>query len=46
MNINSVFLDDDGDLSEDIMPDLLHPNEHGYKLWAEAMLPAIKQHMN
>lgn len=46
ININSVFLDDDGNLSEDIMPDLLHPNEEGYKLWAEAMLPAIKQHMN
>ena len=46
MNLNSVFLDDDGNLSEDIMPDHLHPNEYGYKLWAEAMLPAIKQHMN
>jgi beta-glucosidase len=46
LNLNSVFLDDNGQLSEDIMPDLLHPNEQGYKLWAEAMLPAIKQHLN
>src|SRR6056297_1379465 len=29
MNINSVFLDEDGTLLEEIMPDYLHPNEQG-----------------
>jgi beta-glucosidase len=46
ININSVFLDDEENLTEDIMPDKLHPNEYGYKLWAEAMLPAIMEHLD
>src|SRR6056297_926324 len=43
MNINSTFLDENGHLPEEIMPDHLHPNEQGYKLWAEAMLPKMRQ---
>ncbi len=43
LNINETFLDDEGVLSEDIMPDFLHPNEYGYKLWAEAMGPALME---
>jgi|AntRauTorcE11897_2_1112592.scaffolds.fasta_scaffold04102_2 beta-glucosidase len=43
IDINSVFLDEDGSLPEGIMPDELHPNESGYKLWAEAMLPSIRE---
>jgi lysophospholipase L1-like esterase len=27
------------------MPDLLHPNERGYQIWAEAMEPLVKQLM-
>ena len=46
MDINSVFLDDNGNLPEEIMPDELHPNEYGYQLWAEAMLPAIREHLD
>lgn len=46
MNINSVFLDDEGNLPKEIMPDQLHPNEYGYKLWAEKMLPAIREHLD
>lgn len=41
MNINKVFLSDDGFLPESIMPDFLHPNEKGYRLWAEAMEPML-----
>lgn len=40
-NINQRFLEDDGTLSEDIMPDLLHPNETGYRIWAKALSPYI-----
>ncbi len=43
LNINSTFLDDDGKLPKAIMPDLLHPREKGYRMWAEAMEPTIKK---
>jgi beta-glucosidase len=43
LNINDAFLDDNGVLSEEIMPDLLHPNEYGYQLWAEEMQPKIDE---
>jgi lysophospholipase L1-like esterase len=41
LNINKVFLDEQGILSKSIMPDLLHPNEKGYQIWAEAMEPVL-----
>jgi lysophospholipase L1-like esterase len=37
MDIGSKFLGPDGMLSRDIMPDLLHPNEKGYQIWADTM---------
>ena len=43
LDINSTFLDDDGNLSKDVMPDLLQPHEKGYRMWAEAMEPTIKK---
>ncbi|WP_340104498.1 GDSL-type esterase/lipase family protein [Rhodohalobacter sp. 8-1] len=46
MNINSVFLDEDENLPEEIMPDQLHPNEYGYELWAKVMLPAIREFLD
>ena len=46
LNINEKFLEDDGTLPKDIMPDLLHPNEQGYKIWAEAIEPKIAELMN
>ncbi len=44
-DINQQFLDADGTLSTDIMPDLLHPNEKGYEIWAKAMAPELKKLM-
>ena len=41
LDINQAFLQADGTLSKDIMPDLLHPNEKGYDIWAKAMAPAL-----
>lgn len=41
LDINAVFLDKNKILSKDIMPDFLHPNQHGYKLWAKAMEPVL-----
>lgn len=42
LDITSAFLDDQGELSRDIMPDLLHPNEKGYEIWAHAMNPTLE----
>ncbi|RYD71433.1 MAG: 1,4-beta-D-glucan glucohydrolase, partial [Sphingobacteriales bacterium] len=41
LDINKYFLDANGILSKDIMPDLLHPNERGYEIWAKAMEPTL-----
>lgn len=41
LDIGDVFLDDDGVLPKSVMPDLLHPNEAGYKLWADAIEPHV-----
>jgi lysophospholipase L1-like esterase len=45
LNINKEFLAPDGTLSKDIMPDLLHPNEKGYEIWARAMAPELRRLM-
>jgi beta-glucosidase len=42
LDINHVFLNEDGSLPRDIMPDFLHPNATGYRKWAEAMEPTIR----
>lgn len=41
LDINQAFLDAKGNLSPDIMPDLLHPNTRGYQIWADAMAPTL-----
>ncbi|MDR2172302.1 MAG: GDSL-type esterase/lipase family protein [Planctomycetaceae bacterium] len=41
LDINKVFLDENNVLPKSIMPDGLHPNENGYKLWAEALEPSL-----
>ncbi|MDR2983035.1 MAG: GDSL-type esterase/lipase family protein, partial [Puniceicoccales bacterium] len=43
LDINKVFLEPDGTLSKDIMPDLLHPKEKGYEMWADAVVPEIRK---
>jgi lysophospholipase L1-like esterase len=41
LDINVALMNRDGTLSKDIMPDLLHPNEKGYDIWARSMEPAL-----
>ena len=41
LDIGKVFLAEDGSIPKTIMPDLLHPNEQGYQLWADAIEPAL-----
>jgi lysophospholipase L1-like esterase len=43
LDIGPKFLEADGTLSTDIMPDLLHPNERGYQIWADAMNPTLDE---
>ena len=45
LDIGAKFLDANGTLPTSIMPDLLHPNEHGYQIWADAMNPTLDEMM-
>jgi len=45
LDIGKEFLEEDGTLSRDIMPDLLHLNEKGYRIWAESIEPKVAQLM-
>ena len=42
-DITDKFLDKNGTLSKKIMPDLLHPNDNGYEIWAQAMMPYVEK---
>jgi lysophospholipase L1-like esterase len=42
LDINKDFLESDGTLSNEIMPDLLHPNEKGYEIWSKAIGARVK----
>jgi lysophospholipase L1-like esterase len=43
LDIGKKFLEADGTLPTSVMPDLLHPNEHGYEIWADAMNPTLDE---
>ena len=43
LDIGAAFLESDGSLSREIMPDLLHLSEEGYGIWAEAMEPVLSR---
>jgi len=45
LNINPAFLGEDGSLSPAIMPDLLHPNAAGYRIWQGAMQETLTRLM-
>jgi beta-glucosidase len=45
MDIGDKFLEPDGTLSKDIMPDYLHPNAKGYEIWAAAIEPKVAELM-
>jgi len=44
-DINAALLNPDGTLSPEVMPDLLHPGEHGYEIWARTMQPILQKLM-
>ena len=43
LNINDKMLDKDGVLTEEIMPDALHPGKKGYGIWARAVEPTLSK---
>ena len=45
LDISNKFLDPDGKIQKEIMPDALHPNNKGYQIWADAMQPLLEEMM-
>jgi lysophospholipase L1-like esterase len=43
LDIGSKFLDADGNIPADVMPDLLHPSLKGYEIWADAIREPLQQ---
>jgi len=42
VDIGSRFLDGNGDILEDLMPDLLHLSAQGYRIWSAAIQDAMR----
>jgi lysophospholipase L1-like esterase len=45
-DVNHVFLNPDGSINQEMMPDWLHPSAAGAKAWAQAMEPLLSKLMN
>ena len=45
IDITRAFLDEHGELPNDVMPDKLHPTAKGYDLWYDAMKPLLDEMM-
>lgn len=43
LDITQKWLQPDGTISKEIMPDYLHPNEKGYTIWAEELKKVLPQ---
>ncbi len=46
VDVNPRFLDADGTLSRQIMPDLLHPNALGHGLWFDTLQPILDAYLS
>ncbi|MGB0743957.1 MAG: sulfatase/phosphatase domain-containing protein [Opitutales bacterium] len=46
LDLTDTFLNDQGTLTKEVMPDALHPREKGYRMWAEAMEPTLSELLN
>jgi lysophospholipase L1-like esterase len=44
LDFGAKFLQPDGTLTPDIMPDFLHPSAKGYVIWADAIQPVIEKY--
>jgi len=43
LDLGPQFIENDGSISTGMMKDALHPGEAGYKIWAAAMEPKLKE---
>ena len=43
LDLGKQFLSPDGTLPRGLFPDLLHPDEKGYQIWADAMEPTLAE---
>jgi lysophospholipase L1-like esterase len=43
LDINASLMNADGTISRDVMPDLLHLSEKGYRQWARAIVPTLER---
>jgi lysophospholipase L1-like esterase len=43
LDFGANFLNPDGSMSPEIMPDFLHPSAKGYEIWADAMTPLLTE---
>jgi len=43
LDIGGKFLEKDGTLTKEIMPDFLHLSEKGYQIWAENVEPVVRE---
>lgn len=44
LDFGDKFLEADGTISREVMPDFLHPCAKGYQIWADAIQPVINQY--
>jgi lysophospholipase L1-like esterase len=44
-DVNGIYLEADGKIKKELMPDWLHPNPEGARLWAQAMEPLLSKLM-
>ena len=42
-DIGAKFLEPDGSMSTEVMPDGLHPSTKGYQIWADAIRDDVKR---
>jgi N-acetylglucosamine-6-sulfatase len=43
MDISAKFLEPDGTISNEVMPDALHLGPKGYEIWSEAIKDKVKE---
>ena len=43
LDFNDRFLTPEGELTKEVMSDLLHPTEKGYAIWRDAVLPVFRR---
>jgi hypothetical protein len=44
--IGHLFIEEDGSINPDIMPDYLHLSKQGYQIWADAITPRVRCYYN